>query len=114
MKRLLLLIVILVCPGFFSADAGKQKNETSIAIIGATVLDGSGSEPAKKNVIIRGDRIEAVAADLEPPSDARRINAEGMTLLPGLFDLHTHLPYSSVNGAVNDCPKNLKAYLYCG
>src|SRR5262249_14629803 len=39
---------------------------------------------------------------------------EGMTLMPGLFDLHTHLPYSSVNGAANDWPKNLKAYLYCG
>jgi imidazolonepropionase-like amidohydrolase len=37
-----------------------------------------------------------------------------MTLAPGLFDLHTHLPYSSTSGVANDWPKNLKAYLYCG
>jgi imidazolonepropionase-like amidohydrolase len=37
-----------------------------------------------------------------------------MTLTPGLFDLHTHLPYSSVRETANDWAKNLKAYLYCG
>ena len=114
MKRLLLLIAILVCVGFISADARKQNNENVIAIIGAIVIDGAGAEPSKQTVVIRGDRIETVASGVEPPPGARRINAEGMTLMPGLFDLHTHLPYSSVNGAANDWPKNLKAYLYCG
>jgi imidazolonepropionase-like amidohydrolase len=114
MKRLLLSVVILVCAGFLTADARKQDNENVIAIIGATVIDGTGAEPGKKTVVIRGDRIEAVGLNVEPPTSARRIEAEGMTLAPGLFDLHTHLPYSSVSGAANDWPKNLKAYLYCG
>jgi imidazolonepropionase-like amidohydrolase len=114
MKRLLLSLLILVCAGFFSADARKQNNENIIAVLGATVIDGTGGEPSKRTVVIRGDRIEAVGSNVEPPAGARVINAEGMTLLPGLFDLHTHLPYSSVSGAANDWPKNLKAYLYCG
>jgi len=114
MKPRLLSVVILVCVGFFSADASKQNNENIIAIIGATVIDGTGGEPSKQTVVIRGDRIEAVGANVEPPAGARRIDAEGMTLMPGLFDLHTHLPYSSVSGAASDWPKNLKAYLYCG
>src|SRR5262249_10530455 len=114
MKRLLLPVLILFCVGFLSADAGKQDNENVIAITGATVIDGTGAAPAKNTVVIRGDRITAVAPKVEPPAGARLINAEGMTLMPGLFDLHTHLPYSSVSGTGGDWPKNLKAYLYCG
>jgi imidazolonepropionase-like amidohydrolase len=114
MKRLLLSALIFLCAGFISADAHKQNNENIIAIIGATVIDGTGGAPSKQNVVIRGDRIEAVGPNVGPPDGARRIDAEGMTLLPGLFDLHTHLPYSSTSGAANDWPKNLKAYLYCG
>jgi imidazolonepropionase-like amidohydrolase len=114
MKRRLLSVLILVCVGFFSADARKQNNENIIAIIGATVIDGTGAEPEKKTVVINGERIEAVGSKVEPPPGARRIDADGMTLTPGLFDLHTHLPYSSVRETVNDWPKNLKAYLYCG
>jgi imidazolonepropionase-like amidohydrolase len=114
MKRLSLPVVILFCAGFLYANASKQNNENVIAIIGATVIDGAGGEPAKNTVVIRGDRIETVAPKVELPAGARVINAEGMTLAPGLFDLHTHLPYSSVSGAFNDWPKNVKAYLYCG
>jgi imidazolonepropionase-like amidohydrolase len=114
MKRLLLSVVIFVCAGFISADARRQNNENIIAIIGATVIDGTGAEPSKQTVVIHGGRIEAVGPHIEPPAGASRVDAEGMTLLPGLFDLHTHLPYSSVSGVANDWPKNLKAYLYCG
>jgi imidazolonepropionase-like amidohydrolase len=114
MKRLLLSVMIFICAGFISADASKQNTENIIAITGATVIDGTGGEPLKQTVVIRGDRIEAVGPTVEPPAGARRIDAEGMTLTPGLFDLHTHLPYASTSGVANDWPKNLKAYLYCG
>jgi imidazolonepropionase-like amidohydrolase len=114
MKRLLLSVLIFFCAGFISADALKQNNENIIAIIGATVIDGTGGEPSKQTVVIRDGRIDAAGPNVEPPAGARRIDAVGMTLAPGLFDLHTHLPYSSTSGAANDWPKNLKAYLYCG
>ena len=38
----------------------------------------------------------------------------GQTLLPGLFDLHTHLSASAVTGLAGDWGKSLKAYLACG
>ncbi len=114
MKRLLPPAIIIICAGLLSADARQQTIAETFAIIGATVIDGAGSEPAKRVVIIRGDRIEAVGPATEIPGNAKIINAEGQTLIPGLFDLHTHLPYSSVSGAAADWPKNLKAYLYCG
>ncbi|MGE0126771.1 MAG: amidohydrolase family protein [Blastocatellales bacterium] len=114
MKRLLLPVAILFCVGLLSANARKQNNENVIAITGATVIDGTGAEPAKQTIVIRGDRIETVAPKIELPAGARVIKADGMTLMPGMFDLHTHLPYSSVRGAGADWPKNVKAYLYCG
>lgn len=85
--------------------------QIQIAIVGATVVDGTGTEPRAETVVVRGDRIVSVGAEV--PSGARVIHAEGQTLLPGLFDLHTHLPYSA-SSAPADWGKNLKAYLYNG
>src|SRR5205085_7951740 len=112
MKRSSLLLIILVCMGLFTTDVRPQnqsaqsKENNLIAIVGATVVDGTGTEPQRNTVVIRGDRIETVGAKAELPAGARVIHAEGMTLIPGIFDLHTHLPYSSISGAVSDWPKN--------
>ena len=115
MKRLTLLITTLLWLGLFSDVAHQQTESNLLAIIGATVIDGTGAEPKKQTVIIRGERIEAVTSpETKPPTNARIINAEGLTLMPGIFDLHTHLPYASGGGVTGDWPKNLKAYLYCG
>lgn len=48
-------------------------------------------------VIVRGDRIEAVgrARSTKIPADAEVIEGRGMTLLPGLFDMHVHLSRDS-------------------
>ncbi|MBI4874695.1 MAG: amidohydrolase family protein [Acidobacteria bacterium] len=85
-----------------------------VAIAGAIVVDGTGAPPARATVLIRGDRIAAVGADVVIPPEARVIRAEGQTLLPGLFDIHTHLLASPVTGVAADWGKILKAYLYAG
>lgn len=120
MKRSSLLLFIVLCVGIFTIAARTQNQKAPsndnnlIAIVGATVVDGTGTQPQRNTVIIRGDRIETVAPKVEIPAGAKIINAEGLTLMPGIFDLHTHLPYSSISGATSDWGKNLKAYLYCG
>ena len=59
------------------------------AIVGATLVDGSGS-PARPNttVVIDGDRIASVGGDV--PRGARVIDAHGLTLAPGFIDIHNH------------------------
>ena len=120
MKRSSLFLFIVLCVGIFTIAARTQNQKAPandnnlIAIVGATVVDGTGTQPQRNTVVIRGDRIETVAPKVEIPTGAKIINAEGLTLMPGIFDLHTHLPYSSISGATSDWGKNLKAYLYCG
>ena len=45
-------------------------------------------------IVVRGNRIEAVGADVAVPADAMRIDAAGKTVLPGLWDMHVHLSAS--------------------
>ena len=79
------------------------------------VVDGRGGEARPLTVVIRGDRIESVSAGIAAkPPGARVIDAAGHTLIPGLFDLHTHLPYSGLAGLTGDWGKNLAAYLLHG
>jgi dihydroorotase-like cyclic amidohydrolase len=42
------------------------------------------------------------------------VDASGLTLLPGLIDLHTHLQNATVAGTPDDLFKNLKKYLAAG
>ena len=107
------LVALLLAAPLFAAHA-RQQNGDVIAITGATIIDGTGAAPFVGNVLIRGDRIAAAGTEVEAPPGARIINAQGHTLIPGLFDLHTHLPYAAVGGVSGDWGKNLKAYLYCG
>lgn len=75
-----------------AAPAAAQDVPT--AIIGADVLPMAGAERlADQTVIVAGDRILAVGprASVTVPAGARRIEARGMTLMPGLVDMHVHL-----------------------
>jgi len=87
--------------------------QNTIAIKDARIVDGTGAPARTATVIIRDDRIVAVSDRAEIPADARVLEASGQTLLPGLFDLHTHLNASGTS-SVDDLGKNLKAYLACG
>jgi len=64
------------------------------AIVGARLIDGTGS-PALENatVVIKDGRINSVGP-WPPPTGIRVIHAEGKTLIPGLWEMHTH--YSGV------------------
>ncbi len=65
-----------------------------VALVGGTLVDGTLAEPiANSVVLIEGERIVAVGTvgSLPVPADAEVISTEGMTVLPGLWDMHVHL-----------------------
>lgn len=59
------------------------------AIRGGTVVTVTGQTIEKGTVVIRGGLITAVGANIEIPSDARIIEAAGLTVYPGLFNSWT-------------------------
>lgn len=64
------------------------------ALVGGTLIDGFGGPPIRNSVVlIEGERIKAIGqvGTLAVPKDAEVISTEGMSVLPGLWDMHVHL-----------------------
>lgn len=91
-KRLLYLFFLFLTNTSFS-----QENKI-MTLIGGTLIDGYGSTPIQNSVIIiEGDKIKEVGtvSTLQIPVGAEIISTEGMTVLPGLWDMHVH---TMING----------------
>ena len=60
-----------------------------LLIKGALVYDGTGAEPAIKDVAVSAGKISGIAKNI--PENARQIiDGTGLALMPGIIDSHTH------------------------
>lgn len=87
MIKVILATYILISAIFASAQNKK-------ALVGGTLIDGFGGEPIKNSVvIIEGEKIIKVGqvGSFQIPKDYEIISTEGMSVLPGLWDMHVHL-----------------------
>ncbi len=93
----LCLILLLVCATIVDQPrsvSSQTQSRNVKALVGGTLIDGYGSTPLRNSVvIIEGERIKAVGqvGTLAVPAGAEVISTEGMTVLPGLWDMHVHL-----------------------
>jgi imidazolonepropionase-like amidohydrolase len=91
-------LVLLLAIGV-SGDVG-QRPQSPLAITHVTVIDVSGA-PAKPDmtVVIANGRIETVGktGEVRLAEEARVLDATGKFLIPGLWDMHGHLTYTSEN-----------------
>ncbi|HTQ34083.1 MAG TPA: amidohydrolase family protein [Stellaceae bacterium] len=59
-----------------------------LVIRGATVVDGLGHDPIHADVAVEADKITAIG---DVTGEAREtVDAGGLTLMPGIIDIHTH------------------------
>jgi imidazolonepropionase-like amidohydrolase len=66
----------------------------TIALVGGTVVDGTGGEPVRDATIVVADgSIVAVgpSAIVRVPIGAQRVDVRGRTIIPGLWDMHAHV-----------------------
>ena len=63
--------------------------DVDILIRGARILDGSGSPDFRGDIAIRGDQIVGIGR-LGTLSAGRVIDAEGLFVVPGFIDMHSH------------------------
>jgi imidazolonepropionase-like amidohydrolase len=69
-----------------------QQPQATTAIRAGTLIDGTGAAPVRNAVIlIQGDRITAVGANVRVPTGATLIDLSDATVLPGFIDAHVHL-----------------------
>lgn len=65
-----------------------------ILIENGQVIDGTGAAPSRQSVLIEGDKITAVGPGPSPvEGQVTRIDATGMTVMPGLIDAHCHITF---------------------
>jgi imidazolonepropionase-like amidohydrolase len=79
----------------------------SLVLTNATVIDGTGNDPVVAGLATEGARIRAVG-ETSPGPDATVLEADGLTVLPGLIDLHTHLGVIAI-GAPESLPPAVAA-----
>ncbi|MCC5996366.1 MAG: amidohydrolase family protein [Oceanicaulis sp.] len=60
-------------------------------IAGGLVIDGAGGAPVVEDVAIRAGRVAARGAGLDRSRSDQIIDAQGLWVMPGLLDIHTHL-----------------------
>ena len=86
----LCLLVIAACE---SATVAPDEGPEPITIVGATLVDGSGTAPIEDSVIVvRGARIESIGSrsDTATPEGGEVVDGTGKFVIPGLVDLHCH------------------------
>src|SRR5918995_186390 len=101
-RRFILFAVAVIA---ISMTARAQQGSTTVALVGARVIDGTGAAPiANATILISNGRIERIgpAASLKIPSGATRIDVAGKTIIPGLINAHGHLGYGDSKLPVYD------------
>lgn len=74
--------------------AGSLVPMTRTLFSGARILDGTGAEPAEADLVIEDGRIVEIGSGLDGDE---RVDVAGTTILPGLFDCHTHVTFSHID-----------------
>lgn len=83
-----LLVIFIISLIFNQASAQKK------ALVGGTLIDGFGGTPIQNSVIlIDGEKITRVGhqGNTIIPAGTEIISTEGMSVMPGLWDMHVHL-----------------------
>lgn len=58
----------------------------------------------KGSVLVRDGKIEALGADLDAPEGVTVIDAEGLVVMPGIIDTHSHI---AISGGVNEMSRSI-------
>lgn len=89
-----LALLPLACGRYHDAPGAGSDGDPVLALVGVVPLDPVGGRPGEPStVLVSGDRIVALGSTrtVAVPPGATEIGARGLYLLPGLWDLHTHL-----------------------
>src|SRR5262245_20047657 len=75
-----------------AAQAGLPARSSTLPIRAGLLVDPeAGTVTANQTILVDGESITAIGANLSVPAGAEIIDLSKSAVLPGLFDTHTHL-----------------------
>lgn len=78
-------LALLLMPAFMASAA-------DLAFVNARIIDGSGGPPLEDaTLLVHDGRVQVVGRSVKVPADARRVDASGKTIIPGLINGHGHV-----------------------
>jgi imidazolonepropionase-like amidohydrolase len=87
----LLLIVVMSSDGRTQIPSASAPLPTVVIRAGVLVDPESGTASSNQTIVVAKGKVTAVGANVAVPADAVVIDLSRFTVLPGLFDAHTHL-----------------------
>ena len=93
LRRCLPLLLTVSCVSVATTSPSRQSSPAFTAIVGATLIDGSGSDGVPDSVVlIAENEIKAAGpgAHTPVPAGATVIDGRGLTVVPGFVDIHNH------------------------
>ncbi|HEX3128381.1 MAG TPA: amidohydrolase family protein [Thermoanaerobaculia bacterium] len=88
------LFALLLTSSVLLTGAAPAASGPITALVGGRLIDGFGGRPIENSVIlVENGRIKTVGrvGETAVPEGAQVISTEGMSVLPGLWDMHVHL-----------------------
>lgn len=98
MKKLFLYSLLLMLPFSCNKKASEiqQTSSTQTAIENVHILPMTGDQPLLENqtILIEGGKIKKIgpSSEVKPAKGAKKINGKGKYLMPGLTEMHAHIP----------------------
>jgi imidazolonepropionase-like amidohydrolase len=91
-KQMFSLVILLV---FFAANVPAQQTTPApqiVAIKAGRIYDPeTGNTAANQVILVEGKKIKEIGGNVAIPAGAKTLDLSKATVLPGLFDAHTHL-----------------------
>lgn len=96
MKKLNIYIAILL-----TITCVMAQERGNVLIKNGTVLTVTNGTLDNTDVLIRDGKIAKIGEGLSAPSGTKTIDADGMFVMPGIIDAHSHIALDAVNEATN-------------